>query len=161
MVKGCSVRGCTKRSNGKGRETGVKFFKFPMDRHKRRSWIKALNRKDWEPTANSFLCLDHFVSGWHAYDRPELDYTPTVFHYKQKATNLAFKCNLSKTFEEAAQIQKEQEEGMLRQSMAQHDYVISTDTDNTECTDKSYSTTGMQSEWDPVLEENILQTAVD
>ncbi|XP_069103104.1 THAP domain-containing protein 2-like [Argopecten irradians] len=145
MVKGCSNR---------IRETGVKFFKFPMDRHKRRSWIKALNRKDWEPTANSFLCSDHFVSGRHAYDRSELDYTPTVFHYKQKATNLArtnraFKRNLSKTFEEAAQIQKEQEEGMLRQSMAQHDYVISTDTDNTECTDKSYSTTGMQSEWDP------------
>ncbi|XP_069106381.1 peroxynitrite isomerase THAP4-like isoform X2 [Argopecten irradians] len=157
MVKGCSVWSCTNRSNGQAKERGVKFFRFPVDKHKRRSWIKAINRRDWQPTSNSFVCSDHFVSGWHAYDRSEVDYTPTVFHYKKKPvspgrSNRAFRRNLSKTFEEAARRQKEREDGMLRLSMAHHDYAIVTD--KTEDV-KNYVNTGIQYECDPVLEENI------
>nr|XP_022300883.1 THAP domain-containing protein 1-like [Crassostrea virginica] len=84
MVKGCTVVGCTNRSNGSARERGVKFFKFPTSKHKRRSWIRALNRRNWVPTAKSFVCSEHFVSGWHGDDRDEADYAPSLFVYKQK-----------------------------------------------------------------------------
>ena len=104
MVKGCSAFGCTNRSNGAAKERGVKFFKFPKDKHKRRTWVRALNRKGWTPTDNSFVCSEHFVSGWHAYDKEDVDYTPTVFQYKQKTedadskqrTDRAYRRNLAK-----------------------------------------------------------------
>ena len=84
MVKGWSVVGCTNRWNGSARERGVKFFKFPISKHKRRSWIRALNRRNWVPTAKSFVCSEHFVSGWHGDDRDEADYAPSLFVYKQR-----------------------------------------------------------------------------
>ena len=84
MVKGCSVVGCTNKSNGSTRERGVKFFKFPTPKHKRRSWIRALNRRNWVPTAILFVCSEHFVSSWHEDDRDEVDYAPSLFVYKHK-----------------------------------------------------------------------------
>ena len=84
MVKGCSVVGCTNMSNDSARERGVKFLKFPTSNHKRRSWIRALSRRNWVPTANSFVCSEHFGSGWHEDDRDEVDYAPSLFVYKHK-----------------------------------------------------------------------------
>lgn len=101
MVKGCSVYGCTNRSNGSARDRGVKFFKFPKGKIKRRAWIRSLNRRNWQPTENSFVCSDHFVSGWHADEREDVDFAPTVFKYKAKGideerSNRAFRRNLTK-----------------------------------------------------------------
>ena len=71
-------------SNDSARERGVKFLKFPTSNHKRRSWIRALSRRNWVPTANSFVCSEHFGSGWHEDDRDEVDYAPSLFVYKHK-----------------------------------------------------------------------------
>ena len=64
----------------------MKFFKFPTSKHKRRSWIRALNRRNWVPTANSIVCSEHFVSDWHEDDRDEVDYAPSLFVYKHTNT---------------------------------------------------------------------------
>ena len=84
MVNGCSVIGCTYRLNGSARERRVKFFRFPTSKHKRRSWIRTLNRRNWVPKANSFVCSEHFVSEWHGDDRDEVNYAPSLFVYKHK-----------------------------------------------------------------------------
>ena len=84
MVKCCSVYGCKNRANAQAREKGVKFFRFPVNKHKRRTWVKALNRENWTPTAYSYVCSAHFVAGWHSDERGDVDYAPTIFAYKQK-----------------------------------------------------------------------------
>ncbi|WAR08756.1 hypothetical protein MAR_018714 [Mya arenaria] len=77
-----------------GEKKGIRFFKFPKGSHKRRSWIQAMNRKDWVPNGNSFVCSAHFVYGWHSYE----------------------------TFEAAAKDHKEREDSMLHMSTAMHTY---------------------------------------
>ncbi|WAR10178.1 THAP9-like protein, partial [Mya arenaria] len=127
MVKSCSVFGCTHRANSVATEKGVRFFKFPKGSHKRRSWIKAMNRRDWVPNENSFVCSAHFVSGWHSYDAGDADYAPSVFIYKETAVeekrqDRAFRRDLSKTFEASAKAHKKRENSMLHMSTAMHTY---------------------------------------
>ncbi|XP_049839589.1 histone-lysine N-methyltransferase eggless-like isoform X2 [Schistocerca gregaria] len=52
----CVAYGCTNRSG----KSGATFHSFPKDNALRRLWIKALRRKDWEPTKSSKICSDHF-----------------------------------------------------------------------------------------------------
>ena len=37
------------------------FYHFPKDPERRKRWIIAVNRKDWTPTDNSWICSEHFI----------------------------------------------------------------------------------------------------
>ena len=70
MVKTCCVIGCSNRG---GRDK-VSFFQFPtviesqgkatkeLSSRRRDLWIASVKRKDWMPTAYSYVCSDHFSS---------------------------------------------------------------------------------------------------
>jgi len=70
MGKTCCVIGCFNRG---GRDK-VSFFQFPAVIHnqgettkqlssrRRDLWIASVKRKDWMPTAYSYVCSDHFSS---------------------------------------------------------------------------------------------------
>ncbi|XP_069133545.1 THAP domain-containing protein 1-like [Argopecten irradians] len=87
MVKNCSVFGCTNCANQTAKERNISFFKFPAGKHKRRSWIKSINRNNWQPTVNSYVCSEHFVTGWHSDERDDIDYSPPVFRYKKETVD--------------------------------------------------------------------------
>lgn len=36
------------------------IFRFPKENTRRQLWIKAVRRKDWEPTQYSRICSEHF-----------------------------------------------------------------------------------------------------
>ena len=60
MGKACCAPGCVNRFC-KG--NGIKFYRFPVNIDRRRRWIAAVNRKDWQPSEYSWLCSVHFVTG--------------------------------------------------------------------------------------------------
>ena len=72
MVITCCVIGCSARAD---RERDLRFFSIPavishqdkrteeISRKRRTEWIAKINRKDWTPTKNSFVCSRHFISG--------------------------------------------------------------------------------------------------
>ena len=57
MVFKCCAVNC--RSNCAGEEKTT-VFSFPKEEHLRKIWIKFVNRKDWEPTNSSYICIKHF-----------------------------------------------------------------------------------------------------
>ena len=57
MEKACCAPGCVNRFS-KG--SGIKFYRFPVDPERRRRWITALNRKEWQPSEYSLAWPDRF-----------------------------------------------------------------------------------------------------
>ena len=57
MVNKCVVGNCYT-----GHLTGPRkaSFSFPEDPDLRKRWIYFVNRKDWQPTKHSVICIDHF-----------------------------------------------------------------------------------------------------
>jgi len=57
MVNKCVVTNCKS-----GYNTGEKklCFHFPEDKELREKWVYFVNRKGWEPTKNSVICIGHF-----------------------------------------------------------------------------------------------------
>ena len=84
MVFKCCVVNC--RSNCTGEEKTT-VFSFPKEEHLRKIWTKFVNRKDWEPTNSSYICIKHFEGKY--YQKGEgnkrlrtiitLKYVPTIF----------------------------------------------------------------------------------
>ena len=58
MVNKCCVFNC--RSNYIGQEQRNAVFTFPADVDMRNRWIKFVNRKDWQPSSSSVICVKHF-----------------------------------------------------------------------------------------------------
>ena len=68
----CCVKGCNNKSVHGG---GISYYSIPavityqgtrteeLSRKRRAAWIARINRKDWVPTKNSFVCQRHFISG--------------------------------------------------------------------------------------------------
>ena len=56
----CCAPGC---SNSQQTGKNVSFYRIPTDLERRRRWIAAINRKDWQPSVYQRLCSDHFVGG--------------------------------------------------------------------------------------------------
>ena len=54
--KYCSVTNCKNNSN----VTGVRFFKFPKDLKLKDAWIQFVDKQEWQPKTNSFICSAHF-----------------------------------------------------------------------------------------------------
>lgn len=59
MVTSCCAVGCTYRF----KKGGVGLFTFPKEKFRRLAWIRAVRRKDWEPTENARVCGHHFQTG--------------------------------------------------------------------------------------------------
>ncbi|XP_035224594.1 THAP domain-containing protein 6-like [Stegodyphus dumicola] len=57
MVNSCVAFGCTNRRIA---GSGITFHRIPKDPTLREAWIQAIRRKDWNPSANAFLCSEHF-----------------------------------------------------------------------------------------------------
>ncbi len=61
----CCVPGCCNAA-GKDQLLGTRrsYFKFPHGDQKRlKAWKAAIPRDQWNPSANSRICSDHFVGG--------------------------------------------------------------------------------------------------
>ncbi|XP_065223271.1 uncharacterized protein LOC135847594 [Planococcus citri] len=58
MVSCCSALGCKERAT---RGSTVTFHRFPRNPDSREKWIRAMKRKNFEPTKNSRLCEKHFT----------------------------------------------------------------------------------------------------
>ena len=61
MPNNCSVFGCnnTKRKTA---GLGIKYFKFPKEKHRRQQWIQACSRGDVFNVDNAVICSMHFTS---------------------------------------------------------------------------------------------------
>ncbi len=75
MVKSCCAVGCANRYS-KGC-----FYRFPEDSEKRRRWIAAVDRKNWEPNMYTWICSVHFAGGKKSNDPTSPAYVPTMFSY--------------------------------------------------------------------------------
>lgn len=78
MGKACCAVGCHARFS-KG--CGLQFYRFPRESEKRRLWIAALSRKNWEPTQYSWICSNHFIGGKKSSDPTSPAYVPSLFVY--------------------------------------------------------------------------------
>ena len=63
MVRSCCAIGCTARDIKETREAGVQFYRIPQNETKRVLWVNAIHRKDWQPSASTVICSQHFVGG--------------------------------------------------------------------------------------------------
>ncbi|XP_065280130.1 uncharacterized protein [Dermacentor albipictus] len=86
MPQRCAAVGC---SNASGKPPNVRFFRFPaatLQATRRKKWVQAIHRVNadgspWEPTANSRVCSNHFVTGAPSRFMPHPDYVPSVFKH--------------------------------------------------------------------------------
>ena len=69
----CSVPGCN--TNYQLCQTKP-VFKFPQDQVLSKKWLESLNRKDYEPSKSSVMCIDHFEDKYliKKIERIGLDY---------------------------------------------------------------------------------------
>lgn len=83
MPKSCCAVGCTNRAlpDSAGR---VKFYKFPSAQkapERRRRWIGAVRRQNWEPNDSSRICSAHFVGGEKSDEELSPAYVPQLFSF--------------------------------------------------------------------------------
>ena len=85
MVYKCCVVDC--RSNYAGEERTT-VFSFPKEESLRKIWIKFVNRKNYEPTLLSFICIKHFEEKYYKKGKNKKRYrlpktlkpAPTIFN---------------------------------------------------------------------------------
>ena len=75
MVFKCCVVNC--RSNYASEEKTTVFF-FPKEEHLRKIWIKFVNRKDWQQTNSSCICIKHFQDNCYQNDKGNKS-VPAIF----------------------------------------------------------------------------------
>ncbi|XP_051238686.1 peroxynitrite isomerase THAP4-like [Dicentrarchus labrax] len=73
----CCAAGC----NNKKGDPKISFYRLPQDEKRHHQWLAAIKRADWTPTANTRLCVAHFVSGVKSQNPPSPDFVPTIFPY--------------------------------------------------------------------------------
>lgn len=78
MGKSCCAVGCKNRYS---KDSGIPFYRFPIDAERRAAWTSAVNRKDWVPNEHSWICGAHFITGCKSNDPVSPDFTPSVFDY--------------------------------------------------------------------------------
>nr|XP_022287119.1 uncharacterized protein LOC111099903 isoform X3 [Crassostrea virginica] len=126
MVKTCCVYKSNNQFNASTKEKGISFFRFPKDKRKRRTWIKAVNRDEWTPNDHSWICSEHFVQGWHGDDPEDENYAPTLFSYKQTVVNKEreqrVQCDLDPLIEENNKLREEI--NSLREELKRHKWSV-------------------------------------
>ena len=78
MGKSCCAVGCTNRYS---KSCGLQFYRFPENQERRRRWIAAVNRKNWEPNQYTWICSSHFINGVKNNDPASPAYVPTIFRH--------------------------------------------------------------------------------
>lgn len=78
MGKCCCAINCRNRFN---KSSQLSFYRLPKSQEKRRKWIAAIGRLNWNPTSETWLCSSHFVSGKKSNDPQHPDYVPSVFSF--------------------------------------------------------------------------------
>ena len=63
MPRSCSAFGCTNRDTKETRDKGIKFHRIPVKKEKRRLWLSAINRIDFDPPEDACICSEHFIGG--------------------------------------------------------------------------------------------------
>ena len=63
MTRSCCAFGCSNRDTKESRLKGIKFYRIPVGKEKRQKWLKAINRKDFDPPPDACICSVHFVGG--------------------------------------------------------------------------------------------------
>ncbi|XP_056121860.1 uncharacterized protein LOC130100427 [Rhinichthys klamathensis goyatoka] len=81
----CCAVGC---QNRKSVNKGLRFYRIPsthtpFNANRRRLWLQALRRIDWNDNLikNARLCSSHFISGEVSMDFSSPDFVPSVFSY--------------------------------------------------------------------------------
>jgi len=79
----CAAYGCT-NSDGKDRNRGITFHKFPVNVELKVQWIKAIHRSNYEPSPRAVVCSKHFHEEdfdrySHSCVRLRSGVVPTVF----------------------------------------------------------------------------------
>ncbi|KAM4795911.1 THAP domain-containing protein 2-like [Rhinophrynus dorsalis] len=82
MPTSCAAFGCT---NNAKRDKSVSFHRFPSNIKRRTEWLKYVNRENFFPGFNTFLCSKHFEES--CFDRTgqtvrlRENAVPTIFIY--------------------------------------------------------------------------------
>ncbi|XP_045172251.2 uncharacterized protein LOC123534193 [Mercenaria mercenaria] len=78
MVQSCVVVGCTNRWE-KGSK--VSWHRIPNENNpvRRKQWLSAINRKNWNPNSQDRVCGKHFVSGSASQIPEDPDYAPSLY----------------------------------------------------------------------------------
>ncbi|XP_064482972.1 THAP domain-containing protein 11-like [Ornithodoros turicata] len=92
----CCVPGCYKNST---KHKGLGFYKFPVNKARRKEWIRRIGRKgnngkysEFVPTDGHRVCGLHFKNGAKTY----MDHTPTVFPLKRSVDRVSRSTRLQK-----------------------------------------------------------------
>ncbi|XP_050032199.1 uncharacterized protein [Dermacentor andersoni] len=87
MVTTCCVLGCATRAKT---GSGIGFFRFPKhDPERRQQWIRAVRRRNWEPTENDRVCGEHFLQGQPCHThKNHPDWIPSLFSFTQRNREL-------------------------------------------------------------------------
>lgn len=80
MPTTCCVINCHRRHS---RESGIQFYRFPVDPDRRRRWLSFVARQNadgssWKPGPGDRLCSCHFISGKKSNLPSNPDYVPSV-----------------------------------------------------------------------------------
>ena len=76
MPVSCCAVNCTNRFTA---GSGIGFFVFPVNNERRKLWVRAISRDQWQPKATDRICGQHFVSGRPSKDPENIDHVPMVF----------------------------------------------------------------------------------
>lgn len=55
----CVACGRTRKQTSK--INGITFHHFPKNEERKKCWLKFINKTNWKPSKNSFLCSEHFT----------------------------------------------------------------------------------------------------
>ncbi|XP_062401089.1 uncharacterized protein LOC134092302 [Sardina pilchardus] len=110
----CCAPGC---SNNQHTREDISFYRIPRDADRRRRWIAAINRKDWEPSTYQRLCSDHFVGGKKSNNPLSPDYVPSVFKYLTSPQKRRVGASLEK-FHQRQDLKRKKREAEVRINVA-------------------------------------------
>ncbi len=79
MPESCCVVGCSARRDAMAKFSCKRFYRIPIDRHKRAQWVFAISRKNWIPKKWDRVCARHFVTGKPSNNPQDVDYKPTLY----------------------------------------------------------------------------------
>jgi len=70
MPRSCSAYECNNADTTEARESGLRFYRIPVEPERRRVWLNALRRKDFDPKPDACICSKHFISGKEGSSSP-------------------------------------------------------------------------------------------
>lgn len=85
FFRGCrSVVWAIRCTNRFKRGTGIGFYVFPVDRERRRHWLRVVSQDKWKPKASVRICDSHFVNCRPLKNPEDMDYVPRILFEDRK-----------------------------------------------------------------------------